>query len=405
MVKVPPLAVPRLSSCTSSGRAWWLCAARHSQSEAQPVGTQPAPRRLTRAASKVAHFTAFLHPGIVHRLCQLGAALYVIANMYYGNGWAMATVPMGSVNAWADVGGYTRAAQTADYSSLAYCSNPDYAYTYDDEWQYGTKEVPPICNSPNRYTVTEKSVDSVFFTTAYIESAEYGFPCSGVDPLVACTTKLGATATLEQFANGQCVCTGPSRTYYPLHVESMELAFEHFFHTPEEILVDGASLKGESGNRNADPPLHTTLVGANGTRWEWEAGRAITLPLSTLLLAAHHQICNAGSVADLRDGEEDGACRTGISLDEKNVDVQPDMDDASRYPAFRTSGVSLSLEISYTNAKEVDGEQLAELNRKNVKATVKAAVQTGAFNSVGGTTTFTTYPSGNIGAETHAAPP
>ena len=117
--------------------------------------------------------------GIVHRLCQLGALVYVVLNMYYGNGWAMATVPMGSVNAWAEVGGYMQAAQsTHPFSSVAYCSNPEYAYDYGGEWQYGTTEAPPTCNSPHRHTVTEKSVDSVFFTTAYIERAEHGFPCS-----------------------------------------------------------------------------------------------------------------------------------------------------------------------------------------------------------------------------------
>ena len=55
-VKVPALAVPQLGPCASSGRAWPLWAARYSQSEAQPPGTQPPPRGLKRAASKVAHF-------------------------------------------------------------------------------------------------------------------------------------------------------------------------------------------------------------------------------------------------------------------------------------------------------------------------------------------------------------
>jgi hypothetical protein len=34
----PPLAAPDLGSCASSGRAWWLWAARHSQEEAGPLG-------------------------------------------------------------------------------------------------------------------------------------------------------------------------------------------------------------------------------------------------------------------------------------------------------------------------------------------------------------------------------
>ena len=36
--KCPPLAVLQLGSCASSGRAWRLWAARHSQEEAGPLG-------------------------------------------------------------------------------------------------------------------------------------------------------------------------------------------------------------------------------------------------------------------------------------------------------------------------------------------------------------------------------
>ena len=61
MPKVPPLAVPQLAPCASSGRIWRLCAARYSQSEARPLGAQPPPRVLELAASKVADSTAFDH--------------------------------------------------------------------------------------------------------------------------------------------------------------------------------------------------------------------------------------------------------------------------------------------------------------------------------------------------------
>ena len=63
MVKVTPLAAPQLAPCAPSARAWRLWAARHSQSEARPLTAQPLPRGLERAASKVADFTAFDHPG------------------------------------------------------------------------------------------------------------------------------------------------------------------------------------------------------------------------------------------------------------------------------------------------------------------------------------------------------
>ena len=62
MVKVslPPLAVsaPQLGSRTSSGRACWPRAARHSQGGPRPVGPHPQPQVLELATSKFAHFTA-----------------------------------------------------------------------------------------------------------------------------------------------------------------------------------------------------------------------------------------------------------------------------------------------------------------------------------------------------------
>ena len=54
----PPLAAPRLGFCASSGRAWRLWAARHSQGEANTLSAQPLPRVLELAASKAAHFPA-----------------------------------------------------------------------------------------------------------------------------------------------------------------------------------------------------------------------------------------------------------------------------------------------------------------------------------------------------------
>ena len=58
MVNVPPLAAPELGSCASSGRAWQLWPARYFQEEAGPLGAQPLPRVLERAASKATDFTA-----------------------------------------------------------------------------------------------------------------------------------------------------------------------------------------------------------------------------------------------------------------------------------------------------------------------------------------------------------
>ena len=57
-----PLAVPQLGFGASSGRAWRLWAARHSQGEAGPLGAQPLPRVLELAASKAADLTPAFDP-------------------------------------------------------------------------------------------------------------------------------------------------------------------------------------------------------------------------------------------------------------------------------------------------------------------------------------------------------
>ena len=66
MVKGRPLAVPQLGSCASSGRAWRLWAAWHSQGEAWSLGSQPLPRVLELAASTAADITALDHVGGAH---------------------------------------------------------------------------------------------------------------------------------------------------------------------------------------------------------------------------------------------------------------------------------------------------------------------------------------------------
>ena len=52
MVKVPPWLCLSSPPCDSSARAWRLRAARHTQGEAQPLGSQPWPQVLELAASK-----------------------------------------------------------------------------------------------------------------------------------------------------------------------------------------------------------------------------------------------------------------------------------------------------------------------------------------------------------------
>jgi hypothetical protein len=62
--KVPPWQCLSSALAHSSGCAWWLWAARHSQGEVRPLAAQPPPRVLEPAASKVSDSTrAFDHLG------------------------------------------------------------------------------------------------------------------------------------------------------------------------------------------------------------------------------------------------------------------------------------------------------------------------------------------------------
>ena len=279
--------------------------------------------------------------GIIHRLCQIGALIYVVYSMVVGSTWAVASVPLGSTNPWIEDGDYSKMGRDAkEYNQAGgfdYCSNPDFAYDYGGGWLYGTKAVPPICNSPNRHTITEKTVNSVFVTTAYIESAEYGFPCAepkdtSADEVI-CTGQTGAGSTLTAKANGQCVCTSATKTFYPLAAEEMALSFAHFYNTP--TLIADLQISGGSDNVGAKHPLKTTFIRADGTEKTWQPPEEITITLRDLLASANHASCPSGKVADGRDGKQDGKCAMGITLDEANEDVRAEAvvrPDGPHYP-------------------------------------------------------------------------
>ena len=57
MVRVPPLAAPELGSCTSSGRAWWPRAARHSQGRGQATGRPATPSRARASRLRSRQFS------------------------------------------------------------------------------------------------------------------------------------------------------------------------------------------------------------------------------------------------------------------------------------------------------------------------------------------------------------
>ena len=284
--------------------------------------------------------------GIIHRVCQILALVYVIITMITKSTWAVATVPLGSTNPWVEDGqpgqpGYAQIGRdyTPGMPGYPYCANATYAYDYGDGWLYGTKDAPPLCSSPDRHTISQKTADSVFVTTAYIEEEEHGFACAddgGDADKATCTEKAGAGATLEKYGSPtarQCVCAGAKKTYFPLAAEKMGVSFQHFYSTP--TLTSAQQISGGSDKADVEHPLKTTFVMANGTEMKWDPPQTITIPLQDLLLGAEHASCPKGEAGDLRDGKDDGKCAKGITLDEPNVDVKPEetVDDTGpHYP-------------------------------------------------------------------------
>ena len=65
MVKVPPLPVPELGSCTSSGRAWWLSSGRLGTPRESPGHWVPSHcRRCSSKPPPGVDSTASEHPGM-----------------------------------------------------------------------------------------------------------------------------------------------------------------------------------------------------------------------------------------------------------------------------------------------------------------------------------------------------
>jgi len=155
----------------------------------------------------------------------------------------------------------------------------------------------------------------------YLDIEEEGWACadsSASTRAAACTAGGGALRTLF---GTQCVCTTHATTY-PVGTERMSVAFSHAFSTSE--VMD--SLSGSSALRDG-VLASTTIAFRNGTAKHFAEGESVRLTLEDWLKA--------------------GGLQGG--LDERNYAVAPDATDASRHPYVRTTGVSVILDIEYSN--------------------------------------------------------
>lgn len=85
--------------------------------------------------------------------------------MFGSGSYSYSEVPLGSVNAWSD--GFT-VDPYADGPSFSYCSSPDHDYIYSPSFTYQQ----PACHIVSASEVVTKGVDSLSFTTSYIETKD-----------------------------------------------------------------------------------------------------------------------------------------------------------------------------------------------------------------------------------------
>ena len=172
----------------------------------------------------------------------------------------------------------------------------------------------------------------------------------------------------------QCKCS-TQRTVFPAGVESFVLAFDHAFNTTGQV----GGLSGSTGvPAGADNNLvRTTVVDIDGRALhKFAAGERVALNLSMWLAAG------------------------GVELDEVNYQLSPDATDPSKYPHYRTSGVSVRLSIHYSNLPQ--GSEGPALHNTEVEATVSVEVDSTQWAGAAVIApVYEAYPSGGPGARSY----
>lgn len=253
--------------------------------------------------------------GLLHRLCQVGLLVYVLYTIFVAAQWAKSLPVTNTVNAWAGSGGAAAVAE----SGRAYCGqNVSYDYDYGGGWTY----TEPECRRVQVDSISVKLPDRVFITTMFTETVSVGWACS--DPQHAPNT--AACRGTPILDGPQCGCR-TRQTVFPIGVEDMTVSFQHAYHAAEADFP----LRGDSNlavPTDGVLPLHTDFedVFPNVSTLAIASGTPITFRLSDWLLMAN------------------------VSLDQLNTLEPPDArEGVHRHPFFRTTGVSLEVDLEYSN--------------------------------------------------------
>lgn len=330
--------------------------------------------------------------GVLLRLLQILVLVYFIFSTFSSGAWAYSETPLANINAWGETGGAraaaTAASAVAGSKDFEYCSNPEYSYKWSDVFNYEA----PECEWLETFEVVEKGKDIVSFTTVYIEQHVTGWPLAAADNEAKTTecASAGGTTTDNQ-ADGERICTR-QRAVYPKAVEKMKLVFSHGFEASAKIkgtsnfVVDSTAggLSGTSHDCVGDSSeetsaVNTKILAKDGTELLWyEAGRG------NPALSVEEWLVIAGHTLDEKNP---------IPADGKGCDGDP-----QDPPRFRTTGVVLHMDVSYSN--RLEGGRVAPSN-SNISAAISVRAETKSWAGDGPRVAWIEYPTGAPGSRTY----
>ena len=271
----------------------------------------------------------------------------------------------------------------ADINALPQCNNASHAFQYDATFNY----TMPEC----RYVVPEqlvvKGTQQVQFVTQFLENSYVGFPCAtpGAGPTESQAGCAAAGGSLDQHANGQCVCK-TSKTVYPVGVEEMVMSFEHTYEFPVgkfglKEWRGSSTLTAEqvASTQSITAILPSSVDEGDGSASHISEGKSVSHPLKTWLKAAKASLDDVNTLSP-----QDQLNRPGAD------------GKAGRLPHFRMTGLVITVQIHYAN-----GDPTVAKNDK-VYANISATKQLLAWAGPGSERIHVEYPSGALGSRAPA---
>jgi len=307
--------------------------------------------------------------GLLNYALQVLVFFYFITQALTPSLWSISEVPTNIINAWVE-GGEAAAGWATTSSSIEsafpYCGTSEYDFTYNDEFNYTNTN----CQAMHAWEVTQKLPGTTIVSTVYLDVVEEGWDCGAADAATKAAACTAAGGTLGAIFGTQCLCT-THKTTYPVGVEDMEVVFDHTVQTTTLM-----SRLGGTASQSGDALMQTDIVFGDGSDQHFAQGSVIRLKLSEWLRAA------------------------GIALDDLNTHVAPDPTDSAHHPFFRTTGVTIMVDVEYTNVKPLKNEPEYVFHRE-IRATVKPHVDEQWAGLGVKAPIYEVVPTGVAGAQTY----